>query len=371
MSGGGTAGHVYPALALAHKLRAEGYEVLFVGTPDSVEERLVKAEGIAFEAIDVKPLESDYTIWRGPDKAKYSTLITSPLSWIRARKPAGRIIETFRPDVVVGFGGYVCAPIVWAADRRGVPIVLHEQNSVMGKANKSLARKASAVALTYECAREDLDADSAREAVLTGNPVRPPMTATSRKEAREALGLSDDEVFMLVFGGSRGARNLNNAVAGLASEILKSSKVRLMHATGERDYEAIAAISTLPSSSYHIVPYIENMEEVMPAADVIIARAGSTTIAEISELGIPAILVPFPHATEDHQTKNAQLLVDAGAALLVHDDELDTSLFADTIYELIEKPDKRMSMHEASKTLPIRNALETLSKLVKDQGTRR
>ena len=145
LSGGGTAGHIYPALALASELRARGHEVLYVGTPDSMEERLAVHEGLAFEAIAVRPLEQNYRRWRGPNRAHYSTLITAPFSWWRAQKPAKRLIGEFQPDVVVGFGGYVCVPVVWAAQSAGIPVVLHEQNSVIGKANIQFRRSVDAL----------------------------------------------------------------------------------------------------------------------------------------------------------------------------------------------------------------------------------
>jgi len=369
LSGGGTAGHVYPALALAHSLQVDGHEILFVGTPDSIEERLVRDAGVAFESIDVRPLESDYTIWRGPDKAKYSTLITSPLSWVRARKPAGRIVDSFRPDVVIGFGGYVCAPIVWAAHRKSVPVVLHEQNSVMGKANRQLAKKASAIAHTYASTCDEAKDAFAAHSVVTGNPIRPSMRALSREVARSRQSLSDDDVFILVFGGSRGARTLNEAFASQASHHLCDENIRILHATGARDYEMVEAIyraglSSAGVRSHRAVSYIDNMDEVMPAADLVIARAGSTTIAEISALEIPAILVPFPHATGDHQTKNATPLVEVGAARLIRDDQLGTPLFIETICELIEEPNKRAAMRESASALETRNALRNLVQLV-------
>ena len=363
LSGGGTAGHIYPALALAHRLITSSDEVLYVGTPDSLEQKLACDAGIAFVALDVRPLESDYTIWRGPDRAHYSTLITAPLSWLRARRPALRIIDTFHPDVVIGFGGYVCAPIVWAAARRAVPIVLHEQNSVMGKANAQLAKQATSVALTFDTAREQAERSTDGQVITTGNPVRPEMLATSREQARAQLGLDEDDVFVLVFGGSRGARNLNKGFAAIARKLLEDPRVRLMHATGPRDHAQIAEMlgnREELGDRYHLVDYIDRMDTIMPAADLVISRAGSTSIAEIAALAIPSILVPFPHATGDHQRKNARALTEVGAAVMLDDDDLDTPLFGKTVTDLIADQNTREEMSRRSRSLATQDALSAL-----------
>jgi UDP-N-acetylglucosamine--N-acetylmuramyl-(pentapeptide) pyrophosphoryl-undecaprenol N-acetylglucosamine transferase len=349
--------------------------VLYVGTPASIEQRLAAAAGVAFRPIDVRPLESDYTIWHGPDRARYSTLVTSPLSWLRARSPAHRIIKEFKPDVVVGFGGYVCAPIVWAANRNAVPVVLHEQNSVMGKANRQLAAKAHTVALTYECTHEEASHACAGEVIVTGNPVRPSMKTTTRAQARDALGLTDDELFLLVIGGSKGSRSLNNASRALSALTDEYPHVRVLHATGEKNFETVAALLRTTCASpqvgaYEIVLYIDNMGEVMPAADLVIARAGSTSIAEISALGIPAILIPFAHATGDHQTKNAQPLVDAGAAVLLDDAAVDSPQFIDTVRRLIVDDAARNAMREVATRFASLDALAELEAVVLDAGDR-
>jgi len=370
LSGGGTAGHVYPALALADRLVSTSCEVLYVGTPDSLEERLVRADNVPFASIEVQPLEQDYRIWRGPDRARYATLVTAPLSWIRARRPATRIIERFNPDVVVGFGGYVCAPIVWAAHRAHVPVVLHEQNSVMGKANRQLARDATVVALTFEDTVSQVEGVTDARIVVTGNPVRPALRATSRAQARQALGLADDDVFVLVFGGSRGARSLNEAVAHLARTLLADEHVHIMHATGLRDFDDTVARAGLPSdfTRYRPVAYIDEMDTVMPGADLVVCRAGSTTIAEIGALAIPAILVPFPLATGDHQTKNARTLVEAGSAVLVRDDELGSAVFASTLEGLIADADRRRTMRAHALALSQTDALSALTDVVLEAG---
>jgi UDP-N-acetylglucosamine--N-acetylmuramyl-(pentapeptide) pyrophosphoryl-undecaprenol N-acetylglucosamine transferase len=413
LSCGGTAGHVYPALALAQRLQSVGHEILFVGTPDSIEltpkgyvrtdapsmERdLAEKQGIPFEALDILPLDSDYTIWRGEYRAYYPSLLLAPLSWRRARGRATHIIESFKPDVVVGFGGYVCAPIVWAADRMGIPTVLHEQNSVMGKANARLARNASVVALTYECTRKAAEAVTKGTVVVTGNPVRPSMTALSRQDARSRLSLAEGDFFILVFGGSRGARNLNRAVVSLAPELLRRPRIRVLHATGQRDYEAICKkyqekveqdfavrgesmleegsecakhlteslndVSPIDTGRYQVVPYIDDMDKVMPAADLVISRAGSTTIAEITALGVPSILVPFAHATGDHQTKNAQPLVEAGAALMFADASLGLSAFIESIMRLVDDDDYRQAFEGAAQDMATNDALSQLAHIV-------
>ena len=386
LSGGGTAGHIYPALALASELRTRGHEVLFVGTPSSMEERLAEDAGLPFEALDVRPLEQNYRIWRGPQRARYTTLITSPLSWWRARIPARAILRTFRPDVVVGFGGYVCVPMVRAAQQAGVATVLHEQNAVLGKANRQLARRATMLALTYETTVSEAHAVVGVDKVtVTGNPVRPEVEKADRAQARAMLGLRESNTMVLVFGGSGGARRLSEAFvriypqveAATAAGATAVAEVAVFHATGTRDYAHIAdllAAQHCPPDTradtlgrparYTIEPYFDDMPVKLAAADLVVSRAGSTSVAEFMARALPAVLVPFPHATADHQTKNAQALVDAGAAVLVRDDELDSRWFGEVVAELAHDPDRRAEMSRAYATLSTANAREALADLV-------
>jgi UDP-N-acetylglucosamine--N-acetylmuramyl-(pentapeptide) pyrophosphoryl-undecaprenol N-acetylglucosamine transferase len=234
--------------------------------------------------------------------------------------------------------------------------------------NSQLARKASAVALTFEEARAQARSVTDAPLFLTGNPVRPQMTAISRDEARSALGLGADEVLVLVFGGSRGARALNEAFVSLAPELLASKKVHIVHATGQRDFESIRRRldSSADTDRYDLVAYLDEMDRVMPAADLVISRAGSTSIAEIAALAIPSVLVPFPHATGDHQTKNARALVEAGAAVMIGDDRLGDAVFENTVRGLIEDHVRRRRMHEAARSLQADDALSSLARLVKE-----
>ena len=398
---------MYPALALADRLKSQGHEVLFVGTPDTVqltrngyhrtgeasfERRLARKHGIDFEAIDVLPLDSDYTIWRGKDRAYYPSLYLAPRSWRKARKPARDIIKRFDPDVVVGFGGYVCAPIVSAAGQAEVPVILHEQNSIMGKANKRLSRHACALALTYEDTGNLAPLKTQQCSKVTGNPVRPSMHALSRGDARARLGIDDDEVFVLVFGGSKGARRLNDVVIEALPQVLENDQVHILHATGAVDFKRVCALreehckrpsrditeDTRPDEHekekrYRLVPYIDDMDQVMPAADLVVARAGSTSIAEIIALGIPSILIPFPYAAADHQRTNAQPIADAGAAVVIPEkrgEPIDGKLFTDTLDSLIRDQTRRLQMREAAGIFGPPDALSALISLLEEKACR-
>ena len=223
LSGGGTAGHINPALALADVLCDRGHEVVFAGTPTGVEARLVAQAGITFV-----PFEA-----AGFDRQAPWTLVTSTLKILGSARKAKRWMKEISPDVVVGFGGYVCIPVGLAAESLGVPVVVHEQNSVMGMANKFLAKRAASVALTYEVAGKDV-ADASK-LVVTGNPVRASIASATRAEGRLMLGVPEDATMLVVFGGSLGARHINQAVCNLKSRLLAVDDLYIVHITGPKE----------------------------------------------------------------------------------------------------------------------------------------
>lgn len=355
LSGGGTAGHINPALALADVLRQRGCEVYFAGTPTGVESRLVKQAGIPFS-----PFEA-----AGFDRQAPWTLITSTLKIARSAAKAKAWMKSLQPDVVIGFGGYVSIPVGLAAESLGIPLVVHEQNSVMGMANKFLGKKASVVALTYEVAAKDV-ADASKVEV-TGNPVRASVLAASREEGRSMLGVPEDATMLLVFGGSLGARHINEAIVGLKDRLLSVPGLFLVHITGPKEYDAVVealALSTEEARRWTVMPYQDRMAETLAAADCALSRAGATSLAEISALGLPALLVPFPYATEDHQTTNAKAYVARGAAFMMPDDQLDTPAFAEKLFALVEDASVRQAMREAAATFETQDAAGKLADAV-------
>ncbi|MDO4442641.1 MAG: undecaprenyldiphospho-muramoylpentapeptide beta-N-acetylglucosaminyltransferase [Slackia sp.] len=355
LSGGGTAGHINPALALADELCERGHEVCFAGTPTGVEARLVAQAGIEFV-----PFEA-----AGFDRQKPWTLITSTARLAASAAKAKRWMKDCKPDAVVGFGGYVCIPVGLAAASLHVPLVMHEQNSVMGMANKFLGKKAAAVALTYEEAGKDI-ADASK-VVLTGNPVRSSVLRATRSQGRAMLGVPDDAVMLLVFGGSLGARHINKAVAALKEKLLSRDDLYVVHISGPKEYDAVKeelALSDEEEKRWKLMAYQDRMAETLAAADCAISRAGATSLAEISAIGLPALLVPFPFAAEDHQTTNARAYVASGAAFMQRDDELDDASFERKLFSLIDDASVRERMRTAAAGFKTQDAAANLADVV-------
>ena len=262
-------------------------------------------------------------------------------------------------------------PVGMAAEQLNVPVVVHEQNSVMGMANKFLGKKAAAVALTYEVAGKDI-ADASK-LIVTGNPVRSSVLSATREQGREMLGIPQDATMLLVFGGSLGARHINAAISSLKKQLLAIDGLYVVHITGPKEYEATCAELALTdeeAARWTVMPYQDRMAETLRAADCTISRAGATSLAEISALGLPALLVPFPYAAEDHQTTNARAYVERGAAEMMADSELDSEEFANKVLALATDADLRDRMRAAAATFETENAAAKLADVVVDAAMR-
>ncbi|BCV24690.1 undecaprenyldiphospho-muramoylpentapeptide beta-N-acetylglucosaminyltransferase [Gelria sp. Kuro-4] len=355
-TGGGTGGHIYPALAVAQLLRRRDSQadILFVGTERGLEQDLVPKAGFALKAIHSAGLRRRLTL------ANLSTLVQN----LRGFGQALAIIRRFRPDVVLGTGGYVTVPVVMAAFLQGVPVVLHEQNALPGLANRWLSRFARRVAVSY--------ADSARyfprrKVLVSGNPVREAVWRRTREEGRQNLEIPADARLVLVFGGSRGARPVTEAAVAAAPVLLSQPGNMLLVVTGSGDFATIEekvrclGIQRSGKGKMLLRPYLYNMEDALAAADVVVTRAGATTIAEITARGIPAILVPSPYVTANHQEFNARLLVRRGAALMIREKELSGERLARAIEDLLARPDERARMAAAAGALGKREAAETIA----------
>jgi UDP-N-acetylglucosamine--N-acetylmuramyl-(pentapeptide) pyrophosphoryl-undecaprenol N-acetylglucosamine transferase len=358
MSGGGTAGHIYPALTVATRLVEDGHEVRFVGTPDSLESRLVPEAGIAFTAVRA----------RGFDRGNPLTLVSSTARILSSVGAALGAVRSFGPDAVLGFGGYVSLPVGLAAVVRRVPLVLHEQNSVPGLANRVLSRWARAVGVTYEGSLRHLAHPS--RGVVTGNPVRDAVLAADRDRGRVAFGLAPDAVVLLVFGGSRGAQHINDTFVSLAPGLMGVPSLQVLHSAGRIEAASVASrvCDALGGGSarYRVVEYIDAMGDAIAAADLVVSRAGATSIAEITAIGRAAVLVPYPYATDDHQTLNAQAVADVGGAEVVPDAELDGGAFEKRLFGLLQDSGRRAAMAAASAGLGRRDATERVVALLAD-----
>ena len=354
---------MYPALTVAEQFVAAPDEVAFVGTPDGLEARIVPAAGVPF-----RPLAA-----AGFDRARPWTLITSSLRIAASTFRAWRWFGRERPDVVIGFGGYVSIPVGFAAALRRIPLVLHEQNSVPGIANRVLSRFADAVAVTYqESATRFAHPD---RVVFTGNPVRRTVLDADRKAGRCSLGLPTTATVLLVFGGSRGARHLNTALVGLRGRLLAVSGLEIVHVAGKAETSSVrAALYTAGGDGggrWRVLEYLDDMGSALAASDLVVARAGATSIAEITALGLPSVLVPYPYATDDHQTKNATTLVAHGAAEVIADTDLDDKRFGDVVIRLLGDSGARATMSAASRALGRPDAARRVADLARGVARQR
>lgn len=348
---------------MADELRADEHdEILFVGTPTGVEARLAPEAGLPFYGLAAK----------GFDRSRPWTLILALAVLATSLFKALSLVRRFRPDVVVGFGGYVSIPVGLAAVLRGVPLVLQEQNSVPGMANRVLSRWARAVAVTYE--RSSALLHHPDRAVLTGNPVRASVLEASGEAGRRALGLAPEALVLLVFGGSRGARHINSALVALRDQLMSIENLHVLHIAGTAEAPAVReelnAQGGDAEGRYRVIEYLDAMGDALSASDLVVARAGATSIAEITAVGVASVLVPFPYATEDHQTRNAQTARDAGAAVVVADADLETHEFEDALMGLLRDPERRASMAASSRALAKRDAGERVARLIREVAAR-
>ena len=349
IAAGGTAGHVNPALALAEELDARGHKVRFFGETRRLEGKLVPQAGFDFFPVNVT----------GFDRARPWTLATALAHLVHEER---RLARAFRadadlmPDVAVGFGAYVELPLMRAAARLGVPVVLHEQNSVPGLANKQTARSASLIAIAQPSVRATFEqrAGSSTRIEMTGNPVRRSVLAGDRARGRKALGVPEDATLLLVFGGSLGAHHLNQRMVELKDRLLGMEGVHVVHSTGADDFEWTRdqlALTEPEQKRYRVQAYIDGMGDMLAAADLVLSRSGASSVAEIAALTAPSVLVPYPLATADHQTTNARFLVDAGAAVMFADADIDGDAFADEVCGLLASPERRAAMRAAARDL--------------------
>lgn len=356
IAAGGTAGHINPALALAEELRDRGHSVSFVGQTAKLEGRLVPEAGFPLIPIHVQ----------GFDRSRPWTAVKSLAMVSKAKGALGRAFaEQGAPDVCLGFGAYVEVPLLSWCRKNGVPYLLHEQNSVPGLANRMCAANAARVCCALPQALGAFEGKGASgSSVVTGNPVRRSVIKASREAGRTAFGVPEGATMLLVFGGSLGAHHLNEAVCGLKDELLGRPDLYVVHSTGADDEGFVRetlALTEDEAARWQVMPYISNMGEALAAADLVVSRAGASSIAEIAALAAPSILVPYPHATADHQTTNAHYLVDAGAAILVADAQLGDAPFSSALTGLLDAPERREAMREAARGLGSAKAAAALA----------
>jgi UDP-N-acetylglucosamine--N-acetylmuramyl-(pentapeptide) pyrophosphoryl-undecaprenol N-acetylglucosamine transferase len=346
IAGGGTGGHVIPALAIAQQLKKQfGAEILFIGTARGIETRLVPQAGFPLELIQVGALKNVSLMTRA------KTMFDLP----RAIAASSRMLSEFDPEVVIGVGGYASGPAMVAAIRRRLPTLAFEPNVVPGFANRMISRWVSAAAVHFEETCQYFP-----HCRVTGVPVREAFFSILPKSA----GMPT----LLVFGGSQGARAINQAMTtpeSLAGLRAKVPGVHIIHQTGQRDYDSVLAAYQPSGISSEVHKFIDDMPSTFGRADLLVCRSGASTVAEIAAAGKPAIFVPFPAAADDHQNVNARALERAGAAVVVEESKLDAAYLVDTIAALIGDAPRLRSMSQAAKSLAHPMAVEEIAEMVK------
>ena len=342
VSGGGTGGHIYPALALIERLKQvePDTEVLYVGAKRGLETKIVPQAGYRLETMEVQGFRRSLSLEN----------VKTVYLFLKAVAQAKKLIKDFRPDVVLGTGGYVSGAVLYAAAKLGVPTVIHEQNSVVGVTNKFLARYVNEVAIAFEAARSQFAKSSV---TMTGNP-----------RAQQVAQRTNSAI--MIFGGSQGAPRINKAVVE-ALPSFNEQPYQVIFATGRKRYDDVmGALAGQPiGDNVKVVPYIEDMPDKLPHVDALVSRAGATTIAEVTALGIPTILIPSPYVTANHQVKNAEALVKKGAALMILEDQLDGRSLITQANHLMNDAAVRQKMAANSKAVGHPDASDQLIAVLK------
>jgi len=353
-SGGGTGGHVYPAISLAHEVikRHPTAEVLFVGAKRGLENQIVPGEGFRLLTLEISSLPRRLSI------EQLRTVYRALRGVVRARN----ILRDFSPDIVVGTGGYVAGPLLLAAALFGYPTLIHEQNAFPSLTNRLLARFVDKIAVSHRAATKFFPA---HKVVVTGNPLRPEILAADREGARLRLNIPLLDKVLLVVGGSGGARVLNEMFSSCYDDFSRK-KVRVFHVTGRRDYEAINKVAQDYLGPYlTLIEYATNLPELLAAADLVISRPGGTT-AELAYLGKPSILIPAPIAAENHQYHNAKVFSEAGAAILMEEHSLTPRLLGEKASEILFSEAQLSSMSRQAYRLAFPAATKDICDLLEN-----
>lgn len=358
-AGGGTGGHVYPAVAIAKSVLAfvPDAEILFIGAERGMETKLVPKEGFRLQTVQVSglsrsnPLQAVRSIWQAGQ------------GLLRVRQ----MIKSFRPDVAVGTGGYVSGPALLAAAQLHVPTLIHEQNAFPGLTTRLLSRVASLVATSHSEAVARLP--RAKRTVVTGMPIRQDFYRTDRGQARVKLGIPAEAKVVLTVGGSGGAKRLNEVIAESAPALLAQPERYLLQVTGERYCQQVLARqaeSGLDPHRWQVIRFMYDMPDALAAADLVISRAGASTMEEIAAVGVPAIFIPSPNVTDNHQEHNANSLAQRGAALVIREGELHAAGLVQNMEAILADPERRQEMSAASRAASHPEATRLLGRLVLD-----
>ena len=365
-AGGGTAGHINPALAAAGYLREKepDAQILYVGNKGGMEERLVPAAGFKFRTIRISGFQRKLSLKIIKRNAQTVVRVFS------ASAEAKKIIREFQPDICVGTGGYVSGPVIRAAQKLGIPTVIHEQNAYPGVTTKMLAKHADCVMLAVEDAKKYLERTD--NCVFTGNPVRTSVLKAERAASRKALGL-DERPLVLSFGGSRGAAALNRAAAYMLGESAKEKKYQHIHGYGQHDEKFLgeahaAGVREAENPQIRMLEYIHNMPECLAAADLVIGRAGAITLTEIEATGKCSILIPSPNVAENHQFHNAMALVSRDAAVLIEEKDLTGEKLWQTVCGILSEPGRAEEIGRNARAMAVLDANERIYQIIRSKA---
>lgn len=365
LAGGGTAGHINPAIAIAGYIKKmePDAEILFIGNRDGMEQRLVKQAGFDIRSVVITGFKRSLS-----PKNIIHNIKTVGYSF-ESRSKAKKIIKEFDPDICIGTGGYVSGPVILAACNLGYKAVIHEQNAYPGVTNKMLAQSVNRVMLANEDAKSRFT-DKANF-VLTGNPIRPSILSTKHEEAKEKLGLDDSKPIILSFGGSLGAECINRSMAELIVRSAKDKKYHHIHAYGQQgtwmpDLLKSKGVDPEEYDNLDVRQYIDNMDECLAACDLVVSRAGAITLSEVQAKGRPAVLIPSPFVAENHQYHNAMSMVNKKAAKLIEQADLTGELLIETVDSMLTDKSVLEEYRQNAQKMAITDANERIYKTVKE-----
>ncbi len=350
LSGGGTGGHIYPALAIGEEIKKQDKEakILYVGKRNSLEEELAKKYNFEFQGIDISGL---------PRKKLNKDTVITFYNLMKGLRQCTKILNEFKPDIVIGTGGYVCAPIVFKAQQKNIKTAIQEQNAYPGKTNKILAKKADYVFINFMEAKKYLNNENI---IFTGNPIREVFSHLDRKKSREALKIKDNEKFVFSFGGSGGQESTNNAIL----EILKKKEklpFKLTHVTGREHYDYFMEKLKEVPENVEILDYTHRVYDYLSSADLVIASSSAMTLAEISAIGIASVLIPKAYTAGNHQYYNAMSYSNMGASAVIEEKDLNGESLLREINKILDNEEERKLMADNSKKLA---SPEAVSKIV-------
>lgn len=365
---GGTAGHINPALAVASYIR-DNYkdaEIMFIGTADHMESRLVPNAGFAFKTIEINGFKRSFS-----PKAIVANLKTV-FKLVKSEQESKKIIRDFAPDVVIGFGGYVSGPVLQEAAKLHIPCCIHEQNAYPGITNKQLAKQVDRVMLTVEDAAKHLDCKN--EPTVTGLPVRGELLNKSKKSARKELSVPDGKYLVLSFGGSLGAAPLNDSMFDILLRHADDGSVYHIHSVGtngaeyldkfvEKGFERVSD-TVVRKGTVEVRKYIDNMDVCMAAADLVVGRAGASSLSEIEAMGKASILIPSPYVAENHQFHNAMALVNRNAARIIEEKDLTAESLSNMIDSLLSSQEQLFEIEKNAKSMAVLDSRERIADII-------